>query len=124
MIRRAFWVLLAAVLCATPAIAQEQQGVIAGVVTDSSSAVLPGVTVEAKSAAGAVLSTVSDPSGVFRFPAVQPGAYEVTFSLQGFTPKGSSIVVRLGQTITVNMSLEVGGLTDTVQVTSETPLVD
>ena len=124
MIRRAIWALLAAVLCAAPAMAQEQQGVITGVVTDASSAVLPGVTVEAKSTAGAVLTTVTDGTGVFRFPAVQPGTYDVTFSLQGFSPKASNIVVRLGQTISVNTSLEVGGLTDTVQVTSEVPLID
>ena len=87
MIRRAIWVLLTAVLCAAPAFGQEQQGVITGVVTDASSAVLPGVTVEAKSGAGAVLTTVSDGSGAYRFPAVQPGTYEVTFTLQGFSPR-------------------------------------
>ena len=125
MIRRAIWVLLTAVLCAAPAFGQEQQGVITGVVTDASSAVLPGVTVEAKSGAGAVLTTVSDGSGAYRFPAVQPGTYEVTFTLQGFTPKAlGGVTVRLGQTITANAALEVGGLTDTVQVTSETPLID
>ncbi|HTV00827.1 MAG TPA: TonB-dependent receptor [Luteitalea sp.] len=125
MIRRALGALLAAVLCAVPALAQEQQGVITGVVSDSSAAVLPGVTVEAKSAAGQVLSTVSDGSGVFRFPAVQPGTYQLTFTLQGFSPKQApDVVVRLGQTITVNTNLEVGGLTDTVQVTSEVPLID
>ena len=125
MIRRAIWVLLAAVLCAAPATAQEQQGVITGVVTDASSAVLPGVNVEAKNATGGTLSAVSDGSGAYRFPAVQPGTYEVTFTLQGFTPKAmGNVIVRLGQTITVNASLEVGGLTDTVQVTSEIPLID
>ena len=125
MIRRAFGALLAAVLCAAPALAQEQQGVIAGVVTDASSAVLPGVTVEAKSNTGRVLTTVTDGSGAYRFPAVQPGSYQVAFTLQGFTPKQFPTVdVRLGQTITVNASLEVGALTDTVQVTSEIPLID
>lgn len=125
MIRRALWALLAAVLCATPALAQEQQGVITGVVTDASSAVLPGVTVEAKGATGQSLTTVTDGAGVFRFPSVQPGNYELSFTLQGFSPKQArDVLVRLGQTITVNTSLEVGGLTDTVQVTSEVPLID
>ena len=125
MIRRALGALLAAVLCAVPALAQEQQGVITGIVSDASSAVLPGVTVEARSADGRVLTTVSDGAGAYRFPAVQPGTYQLTFTLQGFSPKQTpDVIVRLGQTITANASLEVGGLTDTVQVTSEVPLID
>ena len=55
---------------------------------DTSGAVLPGVTVEAKSlSTGAVVSTVvTDGSGAFRFIGLRPGKYEVTAKLQGFTP--------------------------------------
>src|SRR6476620_7698904 len=121
----AFAVALFLGVLATPAIAQEQHGVIEGVVKDSSGAVLPGATVEAKSAAGNVVSTTSDATGVFRFPSLANGTYEVSATLQGFAPaKVPGVIVGLGQIKKVDLALSVGGLTDTVTVTSESPLVD
>ncbi len=84
---RTFAALMVALLFAWPIAAQEQRGSIEGVVKDSSGAVLPGVTVEARSSAGAVLSSTTDTEGVYRFPSVAPGTYEITATLQGFTPK-------------------------------------
>ena len=79
--------LLCALLCAMPAAAQEQRGSIEGNVKDSTGAVVPGATVEARSATlVGVASAVSDAAGSFRFPALPPGVYEVTASLQGFGP--------------------------------------
>src|SRR5262245_36636136 len=65
MLRRTVGVLLCLVLllAAVGAAAQEQQGAILGIVKDNTGAVMPGVTVEARSAAGAVLTTVSDEGG-------------------------------------------------------------
>ena len=122
---RTFVALLVALVMAVPAMAQEQRGVIEGVVRDSSGAVLPGATVEAKSANGAVVNTVSDGSGVFRFPSLANGTYEVSATLQGFSPaKVPDVIVGLGQVKKVDLALSVGGLTDTVTVSSESPLVD
>src|SRR5947208_16066207 len=75
---RTLSVLLCSLLFTWPAAAQEQRGTIEGVVKDTSGAVLPGVTVEARSAAGAVLTTVTDGTGTYRFPSVLPGTYEVS----------------------------------------------
>ena len=58
---------------AWPVAAQEQRGTIEGVVKDTSGAVLPGVTVEARSDNGAALSTTTDESGIYRFPSLAPG---------------------------------------------------
>src|SRR3954467_8432614 len=60
---------------------------IAGVVTDNSGAVLPGVTVEAASPAliEKVRTATTDGSGRYRIESLQPGAYSVTFSLAGFS---------------------------------------
>src|SRR6266540_2970649 len=80
-------VLLSLLLVAWPALAQEQRGSIQGVVKDNSGAVLPGATVEARSNAGAVASTTTDANGVYRFPSLAPGIYEVTAILQGFSPQ-------------------------------------
>lgn len=114
-----------ALLWAWPASAQEQRGVIEGIVKDSSGAILPGAAVEAKSPAGAVLNTVSDANGVFRFPSVAPGIYEVTATLSGFSPANiKDVPVALGQVKRVELALAIAGVTDTVTVTSESPLVD
>ena len=77
--------LLLVLALAVPALAQEQRGAIEGVVKDSSGGVLPGVTVEAKNASGAVVTAVTDNRGAFRFPAVAPGTYTVTATLTGFS---------------------------------------
>jgi len=111
---------------AMPALAQEQRGAIEGVVKDASGAVMPGVTVEAKNTSvGSVVSTVTDANGVFRFPALAAGTYEVTASLQGFnTAKNSAVPITLGQIKKVDFTLAVAGVTESVQVTGESPLVD
>ncbi|MGH9161605.1 MAG: TonB-dependent receptor, partial [Vicinamibacteraceae bacterium] len=123
--RKCALVLLMAAVVALPAVAQEQRASIEGVVTDSSGAVLPGVIVEARSASGAVVSTVTNDVGGFRFPALAPGFYEVSATLEGFQgQKYERVEALLGQIKRLQFSLEVGGLAEQVQVTAETPLVD
>jgi hypothetical protein len=118
-------VLLMALVVALPVLAQEQRASIEGTVTDSSGAVLPGVTVEARSAGGAVVSTVTDGSGVYRFPALRPGTYEVTASLAGFTTqKAPTINVSLGQILRADLSLAPQGVAEELEVTGESPLID
>jgi len=123
---RTLAVLLGLWLVAAPAAAQEQRASIEGTVKDNTGAVLPGVTVDAKNLSqGGVASAVSDAGGYFRFPSLAPGAYEVTAKLSGFTPKTfSRVELTLGQTKVLDMALGVSGLSETVQVTSEQPLID
>ncbi|MEW5982416.1 MAG: carboxypeptidase regulatory-like domain-containing protein [Acidobacteriota bacterium] len=123
---RTLVVLCLLAVLAVPAFAQEQRGAVEGVVKDSSGAVLPGVTVEATNVAvGSVVSTVTSDTGVYRFPSLQPGTYSVSATLQGFNPaKVDSVHVQLGDIKTVNLTLSVGAVSETVQVTGEAPLVD
>jgi len=66
----------------------ETRGSIEGVVKDTSGAVLPGVTVEARSPALVGVSTATtDAQGIYRFPALAPGVYEVSATLAGFSPR-------------------------------------
>jgi Carboxypeptidase regulatory-like domain/TonB dependent receptor-like, beta-barrel len=113
-------------IVAAPAAAQEQRGAIQGFVKDSSGAVLPGVTVDARSPAlvgGATAST--DSEGGYRFPSLPPGVYEVTASLQGFNPaKTSGVRVELGQILKIDLTLAVAGVAETVQVRAEAPIID
>jgi len=117
--------LLMVLALAMPAVAQEQRGAIEGVVKDSSGGVLPGVSVEAKSASGMAMTAVTDARGVYRFPAVAPGKYEVTAQLTSFKPaRVQNLEVLLGQIKTVDFTMSIGSLTEDVQVTAEAPLVD
>src|SRR5687767_6933414 len=82
--------LLAGVVLLVPSVARAQSattGAIAGVVRDTTGAVLPGVTVEAASPAliEKVRTAVTDEQGNYRIIDLRPGAYAVTFSLPGFS---------------------------------------
>jgi hypothetical protein len=108
------------------AIAQETRGSIEGIAKDNSGAVLPGVVVEARSPALVrVANTVSDLSGVYRFPALPPGLYEVTATLSGFqTSRVENIQLQLGQVLKVDFAMSVAALSESVQVTAESPIID
>src|SRR5262245_172044 len=84
-------------------------GTINGKVVDSSGAVLPGVTVTASSPSMmGVQTVVTSTEGLYRFPAVPPGTYTVSFELPGFnTLKREGIDIRLGFTATLNVELSV-----------------
>jgi len=120
---RPFATLLIVLALAAPAWAQETRGAIEGVIKDASGAVLPGATVEAKSATG-VVSTTADASGAYRFPALSPGQYEIVATLQGFKPSATKITVVVGQLLQADLNLAVGGLTETVSVTALATSID
>ena len=117
---------LAVGLAFVPALAHAQAS-IAGVVKDSSGAVLPGVTVEAASPAliEKVRSAVTDGSGQYKVDELRPGSYTVTFTLAGFsTLKREGIEVTGSTTATGNADLRVGAVSETVIVTGAAPTVD
>jgi outer membrane receptor protein involved in Fe transport len=117
--------LLALALAAVPAAAQEQRGSVEGVVKDASGAVLPGVNVTLQSAAGAKLETVTDATGVFRFPSVAPTTYTVTAALSGFTTQtASDVSVTLGQARRIEFTMPLAGVTESVSVTARSPVID
>jgi hypothetical protein len=112
---------------ATDALAQAAQASIAGVVRDTSGAVLPGVTVEAASPAliEKVRTVVTDGSGQYRIEQLRTGTYTVTFSLAGFsTVKRDGVVLQGSFSATVNPELRVGTLEETVTVSGASPIVD
>ena len=101
-------------------------GTIQGRVSDSQGAVLPGVTVTATSpSALGAQTTVSSESGNYRFPAVPPGAYTVTYELPGFnTLRREGIQISLGFTATLNVELALATLQETVTVSGQSPIID
>src|SRR5689334_17079285 len=97
---------------------------LAGVVKDSSGAVLPGVTVEAASPAliEKVRSVTTDATGQYKIVDLRPGTYSVTFTLTGFnTVKREGVELAGGGTFQINADLKVGSLEETITVTGETP---
>src|SRR6267142_5295313 len=121
---------LAACLLASSAFAQgggaSTTGSINGKVADTSGGVLPGVTVTASSPSMmGVQTSVTDTGGNYRFPALPPGSYTVTFELPGFnTLKRENIQISMGFTATVNVELAVASLQETVTVTGDSPVID
>ncbi len=116
--------LLLLVLAAANAGAQSFSGTVSGVVTDEQGGALPGatVTLTGKTAAR---TTVSDAKGEYRFTAVDPGAYEITVALTGFRPmRRENIQVSIGKTVEGQFTMKVGGISETVDVLGESPLVD
>lgn len=113
---------------APPLLAQAvQTSTLTGTVKDSTGAVLPGVTVTVSSPqqVGGVQTSVTDSQGVYRFPALHPGVYAMETTLAGFkSVKRADIVLALGTTTTIDMTLAVASVSETVLVTGESPVVD
>src|SRR5688500_14609256 len=118
--------LLAFAVILVPAFAHAQ-ATLAGVVQDSSGAVLPGVTVEATSPVliEKVRTAVTDAAGRYQIVDLRPGSYDVTYTLSGFSVvKKEGVVLAGTATTTVNADLRVGGLQETITVSGDSPTVD
>ena len=124
MIRRSLTCLFLFLLCAGPALAQTGQ--INGLITDHSGAAVPGATVKATEAAtGLLRETVTGADGRYTFSAMRPTTYALAAELQGFrTSQRTGLVLQANQNLTVNFSLELGTVAETVTVSGTSPTVD
>jgi hypothetical protein len=110
---------------AAPAAAQQTESRIVGKVTDQSGAALPGVTVNVTAkATGGQRSTVTEGEGDYAVTNLAPGAYTVQVELSGFQARTRDVVLGVGQVETMNVSLSVGGVQETVNVTASAPVLD
>ena len=101
-------------------------GNIEGIVTDASGGVLPGVPVVIRNQdTNVVRESTTDDSGRYRAPALQPGVYEVSATLSGFTGRPvPNIRVQVGQTVPVDVRMQPAGVAETISVVAEAPLID
>src|ERR1043166_2340721 len=127
MLRGSRIVVVVVLLGLPSAAAAQTAGSIAGVVRDTSGAVIPGVTVEASSPAliEKVRAAQTDTEGRYQIVELRPGIYTVTFTLQGFsTVRREGIELNTGFTANVNADLKVGDVTETITVSGQSPVVD
>jgi hypothetical protein len=118
---------LASVLAVTGlASAQERFGTLTGQVRDQQGVAIPGVTVLITNVeTGEPRTYVTDANGIYVAPDLNPGRYTLAFELSGFARvEQQDVRVLLGRSFQVDAEMRVGGLTETVTVTGQVPLVD
>ena len=119
---------LLAVVClgAMPLLAQLGVGHITGRVTDASGSVIPGATVRVTNVNTNVSQeTVTNEEGLYRAASLNPGVYRIEIGSEGFkTFVNQDLQLRVGVTAPVNATLEVGAVTEQIEVTGQTPLLE
>ena len=113
-------------LLAMPVLAQNNTGIISGRVTDPSGAVVPNAQItvtQTETNVDAVSATNSD--GLFRVPSLVTGPYRVTVTATGFKKQvRDGLTLRIGENLNVEIKLDVGSVSESVEVTSSLPLLD
>jgi hypothetical protein len=123
--RRTLWFFLLGILVACAAAAQETRGNISGTVRDEQG-VVPGASVKITNVdTNIIQNLVTNDSGYFEAPLLNPGTYEVTIQMTGFkSATRNNIVLGVGQQLSVPFTLEVGTISEEIVVRAETPLLD
>lgn len=119
--------LLGCAMAPATAAAQLTTGTISGTVQDSSGGVLPGVTVVLvrPGVIGANQTALTNERGLYQFTRLVPGTYGVRAELAGFTPAvRENIIINADTTVRADLTMVVGGLSDEITVSAETPLLD
>ena len=113
------------VLATLPAAAQEVRGNISGTVKDAGG-VVPGAAVTITNTdTGVAQHLVSNSNGYFEAPLLQPGNYSVSVELEGYKKVvRPGIVLGVGQQVSLPFTLDVGGISETITVSAESPLLD
>jgi hypothetical protein len=116
---------VAALSFSSIALAQANQGSIAGTVTDQTGAVVVNAKLKAREkSTGSTYETASSSAGLYRFPNINIGTYDVTVSATGFkTYTLSGVVVQVATTAALDVKLNAGEVTETVMVSADAPTV-
>jgi len=115
-----------AALCMNAYSQQDPRGHIEGQVTDTTGAVVPRASLKATNAAtGVVTAAVSNEQGVYEASYLNPGTYNLEVSISGFKRwTRPSLEVRTGERLRIDVRLEVGAVTESVEVSAETPVLE
>src|SRR5499433_1379431 len=120
-----FVLLVTFLLIASVALAQTATSGIRGSVSDASGALVPGAMVTARNEATAVTYTqTTTEAGLYGFPSLPVGPYTITVALPGFkTASKTGNILEVSTPLAINMTLEVGGVTETVSIAAETDVL-
>ena len=122
-----FLVLLAITVIALPVPGQVDAATatLKGTVTDPNNAVVPGATITVTNTASGISKSVrTEADGGYRIPLLQPGSYQVQIDAQGFAKSITrTLQLTVGQSLVYDVSLSVGDITTTIDVSSEAPLI-
>ncbi len=123
--RSSVWLCIVWLLGISPAWAQETATVV-GRAIDAQGAVLPAVGITARNVdTGFVRSGVTDAQGEYRIAAIPPGRYELTAELAGFaTLVRKGVTLTVGSESAIDFTLQVSGLTESVTITADIPVVE
>src|SRR4051812_1033627 len=127
MIRRGLGLTLAILFVSSLNVfAQGGRSEVSGLITDAGGAVLPGVTITATNeGTGLERTTVTGDEGRYTIPSLLPGTYTIKADLAGFqSARRTGVVLNVGQEATLNLTMEVAGVAETLTVTAQAPLVE
>src|SRR3954453_14237303 len=121
-----YFVVAVMLICLSTGFGQGTQGSISGTVFDSSGSVLPDATVRLISErTGQRWETRTGSNGNYLFPALPPGKYTVEGERTGFkTSQNTGLVLQVAQSATLDLRLEVGPLSERVEVTTSAPVLN
>jgi hypothetical protein len=123
-LRIIFLAALSAVCINSVAWAQGGLAVVRGVVQDASKAIIPGARIQlTNNETNIGREAVSAADGSYYFGAIPPGKYEVTVEANGFNKWSSKVAVEVGETVDIEVSLEVGSLANTIEVSGIAPTI-
>ncbi len=119
------WLACFSLTCALGVRAQEYRGSLSGTVSDPTGAAIPGAKVTARdNATNAQLTVGTSSQGTYTIPDLDPGTYTVTVAAMGFrTLVRNNVQIRAGVPLGLDLPLQVGNMSQTVTVTSESPLL-
>ncbi len=113
-------------LATASAWSQEFRATVTGRVTDQAGLAVPGATITAtNSGTNEVATAITSADGVYSLPFLKPGVYSISAELSGFRKHTQDQVpLQVGQAVTVNITLQIGSVAETVTVTGESTLLD
>src|SRR5437773_3430498 len=125
MLRSAVVLIVIVLLLFAPSLARAQSSSLRGTVTDAQNALIPGVAITATNLdTAAMRSTVSDEMGAYEFAQLPPGMYKVQGEVAGFATFSAQLRLQIDTPATVNIKLNVGTVTETVNVLGEVAAIN
>jgi hypothetical protein len=111
---------------ASAAVAQDTRGNISGTVTDPQAAAVAGAAVVVtNTGTGTSVKLITNASGYYEAPLLLPGSYSISVEMQGFKRAvRSGVTLALSEQIQINFQLEVGGVSESVTITAEAPMLE